>query len=448
MIIIYLAICGIVLSGCGGGSKRTIGRRQAPKKGQISKVELRDELDRFEHLLVSQMQQTAEEIDAVDGTRRTRRTNARMQARLIEALHAMTGSDDSIIAFLDTWALLMRIELYYKGGPGRSVHGDQQHLVIEFIDKALENIERIGHLFLGDKELEELKRGVYRFAVQHPIDGTYSNLVVFATQEKEEEVGVLMKTLSIPMAPIRAMEGVDNTATAILRVRDSVEHFTNVAQQMPESTRWQMSILIDDFEEAEMTQSFLESLNDFSRSSTRLVEVLDTMPEQMRSELLTVLEESDESQQQLQETMQTVIEASDRIEKMFTQLDTTSQTLNVTTQQASDAAIAWQAASDSIQDLVGMFKGKPRDPNAPPGFGMRDFDNMLLNAGQTADKVGAAVAQIQQTVDATEMQGQLRSLFDHVMWRLFELVLAVAILVFGGRVLVKKLQDVAAKKNQ
>ena len=95
-----------------------------------------------------------------------------------------------------------------------------------------------------------------------------------------------------------------------------------------------------------------------------------------------------------------------------------------------------------------MFKGKPRDPNAPPGFGMRDFDNMLLNAGQTADKVGAAVAQIQQTVDAAEMQGQLRSLVDHVMWRLFELVLAVVILVFGGRVLIKKLQDVAAKKNQ
>ena len=133
---------------------------------------------------------------------------------------------------------------------------------------------------------------------------------------------------------------------------------------------------------------------------------------------------------------------------MFVELNTTSQALNVTAQQASDAAIAWQAASDSIQDLVGMFKGKPRDPNAPPGFGMRDFDNMLLNAGQTADKVGAAVAQIQQTVDATEMHGELRSLVDHVMWRLFELVLAVVILAFGGRVLIKKRQDVAAKKNQ
>ena len=444
-----VVLIAVLLSGC-SGTKRTIGQRQAPQKGQISKVELRDELDRFEHLLVSQMQQIASEIDAVDGTRRTKRTNARMQARAIEALHAMTGSDDSIIAFLDTWALLMRIELYYKGGAGSSVHGDQQHLAIEFIDKALENFERIGHLFLGDKEFEELKRGVYRFAVQHPIDGTYSNLIVFATQEKEEEVGVLMKTLSIPMAPIRAMEGVDNTATAIHKVRGSIERFTNVAERMPESTRWQMSILVDDFEESQMAQSFLKSVDDFSQSSTRLVEVLDTMPQQMRTELLTVLEESDQSQQQLQTTLQTAAEAADRVEKMFAELNTTSQALNITTQQANDAAVAWKTASDSIQELVGMFKGKPRDPNAPPGFGMRDFDNMLLNAGQTADKVGNAVAQLQQTIDTAskeDMQKQLRSLIDHVMLRIFELVLAVVILITCGRYVIKKLQTTKAKKN-
>ena len=200
-----------------------------------------------------------------------------------------------------------------------------------------------------------------------------------------------------------------------------------------------------------MTQTFLESVDDFSQSSTRLVEVLDAMPQQVRAELLTVLEESDQSQQQLQTTLQAAADAAGRVEKMLTQLNTTSQALNITTQQASDAAIAWKAASDSIQELVGMFKGKPRDPDAPPGFGMRDFDNMLLNAGQTADKVGNAVAQLQQTVDAAateEMQKQLRSLIDHVMWRLFELMLAVVILVSGGLYLIKRLQATKAVKNK
>ena len=97
-----------------------------------------------------------------------------------------------------------------------------------------------------------------------------------------------------------------------------------------------------------------------------------------------------------------------------------------------------------------MFKGKPRDPNAPPGFGMRDFDNMLIHAGQSADKVGAAVAQIQQTVDTAakeQMQNQLRSLIDHVMWRLFQLVLAVVAFIWVGRLIIKKLQTVKAKES-
>jgi hypothetical protein len=449
--LIAVILTAYLLSGCGGGAKKTVGREKAPKKGQISKVELRDELDRFEYLFISQMRQTADDIDAASGTRRTRRTNARMQTRVIQALHAMMASDDAIIAFLDTWALLARIELYYKGGLGASVHGDQQPQVIAFVDKVLEDYERIGRLFLADEQFEELKKNIYRFAAQHPVDGTYSNLVVFATHEKKEEVGALMKTLRIPMAPIRAMEGVDNTATAIHNVRNSVERFTDVAEQLPESTRWQMAILMDDFEESEMTRSFLTSLNDFSQSSARLVEVLDSMPQQLRAELLTVFEESDESQKQLQATLQTTVEAADRVEKMFTQINTTSQALNITTQQATDAAIAWKNASDSIQDLVLLFKGKPRDPDAPPGFGMRDFDTMLLNAGQTADKVGNAAAQLQQTIDAAakeELQQQLRSLIDHIMWRLFELVLVGLILVWVARYLIKKLRTAVAKKNQ
>ena len=446
---VIVLIAGL-LSGC-GGAKRTIGREQTPQKGQISKEELRDELDRFEYLFISKMRQTADDINEADTTRRTKRTNTRMRTRVVEALHAMTASDDAVAAFLDTWALIMRIKIYYKEGPGRSVHGEQQPQVIEFVNKTGESIERIGRLFLADEQFEELKKNIYRFAVQHPVDGTYSNLIVFATQEKKEEVGVLMKTLSIPMAPIRALEGVDNTANAIHKVSNSVDRFTDVAERMPESTRWQMSILVDDFEESEMTQSFLKSMDDFSQSSARLVEVLDTMPQQMRTELLTVFDESDQSQQQLQTTLQAAVEAADRVEKMFAQLDTSSRALNITTQQANDAAIAWKDTSDSIQDLVPLFKGKPRDPNAPPGFGMRDFDTMLLNAGQTADKVGAAVIQIQQTVDTAakeEMRKQLRSLIDHVIWRLFELVLAVLLLIYGGRYVIDKLQTARAKKNQ
>jgi hypothetical protein len=188
-----------------------------------------------------------------------------------------------------------------------------------------------------------------------------------------------------------------------------------VVEQLPESSRWQMSIFTDDFEASEMTQRFLKSLEDFTQSSTRLVEVLDTMPQQMRMELTTALNESDQAQANIKTTAQT----------------------------SAQAAVAIKEASDSLQKLVAMFqKDNPRQANAPPAFGMRDFDTMLLNAGQTADKVSSAVAQIQQAAESEskiEIHKQLQSLIDHIAWRLFQLALALWALFLCGRYIKHKI---------
>jgi gas vesicle protein len=454
---VFILLCVVIggIVGCGGGPTGTAGRRKMPQKGQITQAELRDELTRFERVFVASLKQAGSDMSVAAQTSRIERRGFRMRVRIIEALHATMASDDPIVAFVDTWSLVTRLRIYLEVGEGSRLYGEQQPIAVNFIRNAESEMIRIAQLFLNQDELEQVQQDLEEFAEEEPITGLYANLIAYPTQDEEdetEEYGAVMRTLRIPMAPIRAMEGVDNTATSIHKVRDSIERFTDVAEQMPESARWQMSILIDDFEESEMTQSFLTSLNDFSQSSTQLVETLDSMSSQLRAELLTVLEESDESQKQLQTTMQTATEAAVQLEKTFGELQNTSQSINETATQATEAAVAWQGASDSIQELVGMFKtDTPRPADAPPSFGMRDFDNMLLNAGQTADKVGNAIAQLQQTVDAAakeEMQKQLRSLIDHVMWRLFELVLAVVILVSGGLYLIKRLQAAKAVKNE
>ena len=408
----------IVLVGFMQGCKqttRTIGSGEVPQNGMISKEELRDKLDRFEYFFISNMKQTAEDINAGSSTRRIQRTTIQMQSRCIEALHAMMASDDSVVAFLDTWGLMIRLQYYLQEGSGQSLFGDQQQLALNFIENSEKDIERIARLFLSQDQFEETLKNIGTFASQNPIQGNFSNLVVYATKIRKEEPNMFMKTIGIPMAPIRAIEGVDKTGDAILKIRDSVERFTDVTEQLPESTRWQMSILLDDFEDSELAGSFLKSLDDFSQSSTQLVDTLNAMPQEIRQELVAFLKESEETQPQLQTTMQ----------------------------NAAQAATAWQNASDSIQELVKLFKSDtPRDPNAPPAFGMRDFDAMLIHAGQTADKVNQAVTQLQRTMESDtkeNVQQQVRSLIDHIAWRLFELMVAVAVLMLVYRFLKRKL---------
>ena len=439
--LILLCLIAVGINGCGGDSRRII------SEGRISKAELRDELDRFENAFIAMMKQSSAEISAEDQTRRVQRTNLRMRIRIIEALNAMTASDDSIVAFLDTWSLVIRLRMYLEEGDGSRIFGERQHIAVDFIRTAEDEMIRIGQLFLKQDELEQVQQDLEEFAQHNPIRGLYANLIVFPTlddEEDKEQDSALMRTLSIPMAPIRAMEGVDNTATAIHNVRNSVERFTDVAEQLPESARWQMTIMMDDFEESKMTQSFLTSLKDFSQSSAQLVETLDSMPAELRAELLTVLEESDESQKQLQMTMQTATQVAVQLEKTFGELQNTSQSINETAAQATEAAVAWQSASDSIQELVGMFKTQtPRPPDAPPPFGMHDFNNMLTNAGQTADKITETIGRLDETIDTDIKAGTLaiRSLIDHTAWRLFQLALAVFGLVLVFFIIKKKLKS-------
>lgn len=439
---ILYGLITVGLTGCTARETRTLGGTQTPQEGRISKQELRDELNKFEDYFISAMKRTVEEIEAADPSRRMERNNVQMQTRIVEALHAMSQPDDAIIAYLDIWGLVVRLKMYMEQGQGRALYDQNHAALVSFIGHAETEIERIGNLFLTTGQFAELKTGIYNFAQQYPVGGTFANLIMYPTEIKKDQDNVFLKTLSIPMAPFRVIEGVDRTAEEISRFRNTADRFTSVLEQMPESARWQMSIIMDDFEESRMTQRFLKSLEDFTQSNARLNEVLDTLPEQVRTEMTTLLNESDQSQANLQTTLKTASETAARLERMLSEFQKTSQSVNLTAQQADDAAKAVKDASDSIQKLVGMFQtDKPREADAPRPFGMRDFDTMLLNAGRTAEKITDAARQLQQTTDPEselDIIRQTRSLVDHTAWRLFQLFLAMFVLFLFYRYLNNK----------
>jgi methyl-accepting chemotaxis protein len=421
---VFLTAC--LLSGCELGTRRTVGQEETPVDGQISQLELRGELDRFEYFFSTSMKQTASDLDAAATTQRARRNNMQMRTRILEALYAMTASNDPVVAFFDTWSLVIRLRQYLQEGNGKTLYGDQQPLAVDFIQRSEDEITQIAQVLLKPEQFEKIQANLETFAQQSPITGLYSNLIIYPTREETKEVGPFLRTLSIPMAPIRAMEGVDNTADAIHRVRDSVERFTDVAQLFPETSRWQLSILMDDFEASNMTQSFLISLEQVSQSSARLVEALDTLPQEVK----TMLDESDHAQQQLQATMKTAAETAERLER--------------TLAEATETAAAVQNASESIREMALVFKEKtPRGPDDPPPFSMHDFNTMLTNAGQTADKVTAAVVQLQQTIHTdtqTEVQKQLRSVINTLTLRLFGLIVTIFVLAVIYHFIKRKFQ--------
>ena len=61
--------------------------------------------------------------------------------------------------------------------------------------------------------------------------------------------------LSIPMAPFTALKGVDRTAGAIHSVGRSVEHISDIIEELPESARWQLLLLLLEMGDTEVVKT-------------------------------------------------------------------------------------------------------------------------------------------------------------------------------------------------
>ncbi|MHC5083226.1 MAG: hypothetical protein ACYTET_04725 [Planctomycetota bacterium] len=446
---VLLILVGLfIFTGCGKKQRRTFRQQETLTFGKKTQEELRADLDRFENFFISRITETSDEINEASGSRRIERTTLQGRTRLVQAMRAMMEPEDPVVAFIETWGLVVRLRIYLEQGEGSKLYSDQQPIAVAFLLVCEAEMERIGHSFLDDKQFEDTKRNIYAFARQNPIKGVFSNTLVFATEEKKGEPSAFVSVISAPMAPFRAMEGVDKTADAIMRVRDTGERFTDTINQLPESTKWQMAMLIYDLEETQMTQRFLKSLEDFSASSNELVQTMNQMPTELRKEMVTLLQETEATQTQLQSTLKVTGDTSTQLIQTLEEFQKTTKAFDETADKTAKTAEAWKAASDSINDLVMLFKTKtPRGPDDPPPFTMRDFDGMLVNAGQTADRITGAVAQIEQSLETdvkTEIGKQLRSLIDLIAWRILQLLVALFVLMLAYRFIVKRTAPVKA----
>ena len=131
------------------------------------------------------------------------------------------------------------------------------------------------------------------------------------------------------MTPFRAIEGVDRTASAVNRFTDTAERFSDIVSELPESSRWQLQLLLYDLEETDMTKSFLASIAQFSESSSRLSKSVEELPKQLREALSQFTEETDEKQENLRKTLEQAEKTTLAINNALQQLDKTSGSLGI-----------------------------------------------------------------------------------------------------------------------
>jgi len=437
-----LVILSLLMCGCDQNQVLGPGQIGVSRSGNISKEELRELLDNFEESAAVAVAQATNRLDELEPDFKARKMSLVHRTRYKQALTTMLDRDDPIEAFIETWALSVRTTSYFKDGEGKDVFGEHQHMAIATAESVQAEIERIGQVFLDDDTYVGTQKKLNRFAQSNPITGNFSNTIVFVTKVTPGEQSLFDDVVNLPLAPFKAMSGVDRTASAMYGLGDSADRIADVAEDLPESVRWQLLLLLMEMEETEVVRTFLESTSEFSKSSTRLADTAEKLPGQLREELSVLIKEIDDRQANLHTTIEKTEKTSVAIEKVLGQADKVAASFKTTSESVNETATAWEkavTATDKILAQFGQFR-KPREDAAPkPPFKIDDYRDTAESVGETVSEMNDLAVEIQELLESEQLSELFlmpRKMTDLLAWRLAQLAFLTFALALVYRVVV------------
>jgi len=423
-VLVLTALLLAFLGGCGTKDMHTLGSGIAPTNGRISKEDIREQIDNFAEYYKAALRQTANELNERLQTKKVERTTLQMRAHMVQGLNTMLDRDDPVIAFIEIWALCTRFRIYLEEGEGSTLFAEGQEIVVKSAKRLEGEIQRIGHIFMKDDVFEATAKNIAEFANVNPISGTFYNVTVYATEVKKGQPNPFMSVLNLPMTPFRAMEGVDRTASAIYQFRDTAERFSDVVRELPESSRWQMELLMYELEEADMIKSFLDSFTKFSESSAKMATSVDQLPGQLGKELSGFVDEVDRKQANLQKTLT-------QAEKTTLAMNETVEKLNALAKDTSETAKAWEGAAKATGEVVKGMNQSKEPGSSKSSFSVKEYRDAAEQTSQAATDIKELLA----AIEAFSESRKYGSLTNHLTYRIMGLIFFVFVLAIAYRLI-------------
>ncbi len=444
---VALSALVFVLCGCGQRARRLFRGKQTPQVARISKEKLREELEKFEEAVTATYKEMAGRLDQLLPDLKTRRSNLIMRTRLGQAFRAMLDQEDPVVAFIETWGLCVRLRYYFGEGEGLGLFREHQSLAIQTFRQVESKIENIGREFLDEDVFAETQNSIHKFARGRPVKGTFSNLIIYATEVKPGQPSAFAQVVGIPMAPFSAMKGVNRTASAIYGVRESMERFSDVVEELPESAQWQLLLLLMEMEETEVFKSFLSSMAKLSDSSVKLADTAEKWPETIRKEASVLIDEIDAKQANLQVTL-------DKAEKTLSRFNEVTKTLSQTAGSVTEAASEWESAATATGKVIKEVRSISSQKSAAPKTSITDYRDVAQQVTDAANETRALAVELRELIESEALPVhikdvnnriigvvdrtglQARTFTDHITWRMAQLAAFVFVLAMVYRFVV------------
>jgi len=378
----------------------------------LSREELSDELDAYATRFGGLVSTAAEEIAATSDDPMLRRRTLLWTRSLPPAVNEAAFMPNPQAGYVRALTVAVMMNRYLSVGDGRRLFGSAQPIATGVAEILEENALAIGGRFLTPAELTKVSAEVDSLAERFPIQGTQFSLV--RARQAAEAVptsNVLTEVISLPLAPFRALQGVDSGAAAVRDFNHTARRFATIVAALPEDLRVQMQLLMLDTEETRAVRQGLAAFELAAASAERASLAMERLPADLRAtldeELRSVLAESEGA---VGQAAQVVSEARGL-----------AGPLQETATQLRDASALWR-------EILG--------PSKPPGPDDRPFD--VREWESAARAIGTSAVELRGL--ASELDGFSASAgLDRLFWRAIALLVVFFALLLVYRVLSARL---------
>jgi hypothetical protein len=416
-----LAALIAVLPGCASAPFRApLLGLGGPERG-FSQEELADELNAFASRFAGLVSTATEEISAASEDPQVRRRALLFGLRLTPAVQEAVFTPNPRAGYVRVLTVTVMLRYYLTTGDGRNLFGASQPIAVSIAEALEADAYAIGARFLTSAQLRDVRREVARLAELYPIQGTQFSLVRArqGVQEAQSQ-GVLYSVISLPLAPFRALQGVDTGAAAIRDFNQTARRIGAIVAALPLELRGEMQLLLLELEELRAVRQSVAAFELAAASGERASLAMERLPDDLRATLdLEVRAILAESQQPIGQATQALTRAAEIAGPL------------------QDTATQLREASQLWREILGPNDPTPRGPDER-SFDVREWEASARTVGATAVELRALAVELKGLSAALHGFSSSAGL-DRLFWRAVSLLAAFFALLLAYRVLGSRL---------
>ncbi len=243
--------------------------------------ELRSNLTEFEYYFTSTIEAAVDELNAQTQNVQSRKSALRFQMHVIPTCRTMLNQEDVRRALIDVWVLTTRMVFHFEDSLETEYYGTSRTVLLDASKKLLEQARLLAKKFLPAECYLKCDESVRNYARANPVKCKNSGLMVHATETGNGHKSLLDVIIDVPLAPFTIGKGIDEKIDqGVLAIREFTgvaDRFATDVKYLPESTRWQMLMLVYDLQKEFDLPALQGRLDGLSHSANNLASSIEVV---------------------------------------------------------------------------------------------------------------------------------------------------------------------------